>query len=81
MFVCVCNAISDRQIKETVAAGATSLTDLQNTLGVATCCGCCADLAISYLGNHSENHQAAVVVVPRQRQLHAALTMCMCIFR
>ena len=47
MFVCVCNAISDRQIKETVAAGATSLTDLQNALGVATCCGCCADLAVS----------------------------------
>ena len=43
MFVCVCNAISDRQIKETVAAGATSLTDLQNALGVATCCGCCAE--------------------------------------
>ena len=59
MFVCVCNAISDRQIKETVAAGATSLTDLQNALGVATCGGCCADLAVSYLGNHSENHQAA----------------------
>ena len=49
MFVCVCNAISDRQIKETVAAGATSLTDLQNALGVATCCGCCTDLASSFL--------------------------------
>ena len=59
MFVCVCNAISDRQIQETVAAGATSLTDLQNTLGVATSCGCCADLAVSYLGGRNDNHQAA----------------------
>ncbi len=54
MFVCVCNAVSDRQIQETVAAGANSLSDLQATLGVATCCGCCADLAISYLGKHSD---------------------------
>ncbi|MDO4694351.1 MAG: (2Fe-2S)-binding protein [Eikenella sp.] len=55
MFVCVCNAITDRQIQETVAAGATSLNDLQNSLGVATCCGCCADLAASYLNaNHAD---------------------------
>ncbi|AHN29445.1 bacterioferritin-associated ferredoxin, putative [Snodgrassella alvi wkB2] len=49
MYVCLCNAITDRQIKETVAAGASSLTDLQAQLGVATCCGCCADLASSFL--------------------------------
>lgn len=49
MYVCVCNAISDRQIQETVAAGATSLGDLKDQLGVATCCGCCAELASSYL--------------------------------
>ncbi|MBH5329643.1 (2Fe-2S)-binding protein [Eikenella sp. S3360] len=55
MFVCVCNAVSDRQIQETVAAGASSLSDLQATLGVATCCGCCADLAVSYLGKRSDS--------------------------
>ncbi|MCX8747491.1 MULTISPECIES: (2Fe-2S)-binding protein [Snodgrassella] len=55
MYVCLCNAITDRQIKETVAAGASSLTDLQAQLGVATCCGCCADLASSFLSCHHEN--------------------------
>lgn len=49
MFVCICNAVTDRQIQETVAAGAASLTDLQDRLGVASCCGCCADLASSFL--------------------------------
>lgn len=53
MFVCICNAITDHKIKEAVAAGASSLTDLKNQLGVATCCGCCADLAISLLSNHA----------------------------
>lgn len=55
MYVCICNAISDRQIQETVAAGATSLGDLKDQLGVATCCGCCAELASSYLGNQHAN--------------------------
>ena len=55
MYICLCNAITDRQIKETIAAGATSLTDLQSQLGVATCCGCCAELASSFLSGHHDN--------------------------
>lgn len=37
MFVCICNAITDHDIKETIAAGATTMSDLQAQLGVATC--------------------------------------------
>lgn len=59
MFVCICNAITDRQIKETVAAGATTLTDLTDRLGVANCCGCCADLASSFLDSVNANRHAA----------------------
>lgn len=61
MFVCICNAVTDRQIKETVAAGAVTLTDLTDRLGVANCCGCCADLASSFLtGAGANQHTAAV---------------------
>lgn len=56
MYVCICNAITDRQIKETVDSGATSLTDLKDRLGVASCCGCCADLAASFLSIHANNN-------------------------
>ena len=35
MFVCICNAVTDHQIKETIAAGATTMGDLQSQLGVA----------------------------------------------
>ena len=45
MYVCICNAITDREIRGAVALGARSLADLQSTLGVATCCGRCADCA------------------------------------
>lgn len=49
MYVCICNAVTERQIHATVAEGATSLADLQFELGVATCCGCCAETAQEYL--------------------------------
>lgn len=61
MFVCICNAVTDRQIQELVDAGAQSLSDLKTQLGVATCCGCCSDLAASYLG--AGNAQSATQAV------------------
>ena len=45
MYVCICNAVTDREIRSAVELGARSLADLQSTLGVATCCGRCADCA------------------------------------
>lgn len=59
MFVCLCNAVTDRQIQEHVAAGARSLGELQAGLGVATCCGCCADLAVSFLQDGVKDMQLA----------------------
>jgi bacterioferritin-associated ferredoxin len=45
MYVCICNAISDRQIREIVNRGAASLDEVQIHLPVARCCGSCADTA------------------------------------
>lgn len=66
MFVCICNAITDHQIKETVAAGAHSLSDLKNQLGVATCCGCCAELATSFLNAHHIGQNNLVSPLPTE---------------
>jgi bacterioferritin-associated ferredoxin len=41
MIVCVCKAVSDRQIRTAVKHGANSLRDLTRELGVGTCCGKC----------------------------------------
>jgi len=49
MYICICNGVTDKQIKAEVSAGATTLADLQASLGVATCCGCCASAASAYL--------------------------------
>lgn len=44
MYVCLCNGVTDRQIRQSIHEGASSLNDLQDTLGVATQCGQCACL-------------------------------------
>lgn len=49
MYVCVCNGITDRQIRAAAARGVTSLQELQNELGVASQCGNCAEHALSML--------------------------------
>ncbi|HLR77558.1 MAG TPA: (2Fe-2S)-binding protein [Burkholderiaceae bacterium] len=68
MYICICNAITDRQVAASVAQGATTLADLQADLGVATNCGCCADTAREYLpgGRYCAAASAAVdVAAPR----------------
>ena len=45
MYVCMCNAVTDGDIRAAVALGARSLSDLKSSLGVASCCGRCADFA------------------------------------
>lgn len=49
MYICICNAVTERQVHAAVDAGATTLSDLQFELGVASCCGCCAEMAQDYL--------------------------------
>lgn len=43
MIVCVCNGISDRDVKTAIKNGASSVEDLGASLGVGTCCGCCRE--------------------------------------
>ena len=50
MYVCVCNAVTDSEIRGAVALGAHSLADLESTLGVGTCCGRCQQLATALVG-------------------------------
>ncbi len=45
MYICVCNGVTENQIRDAVCEGAASLHDLRYTLGVASCCGRCAEFA------------------------------------
>ncbi|MCY0387795.1 (2Fe-2S)-binding protein [Robbsia sp. Bb-Pol-6] len=43
MIVCVCKAISDRQLRASMQAGHDTFEALQFEHGVATCCGRCEE--------------------------------------
>ena len=44
MYVCLCMAVTDRQILEAVDNGAHTVTELANTCGAGTVCGCCRQI-------------------------------------
>lgn len=45
MYVCVCNAVTERQIAEAAQNGMTRLRHLRDALGVTADCGRCAKCA------------------------------------
>jgi bacterioferritin-associated ferredoxin len=51
VYVCVCNAITDREIRGAAELGVRTLEDLSATLGVATCCRKCSDCARKVLAD------------------------------
>jgi bacterioferritin-associated ferredoxin len=53
VFVCICNGITERQIREEIARGATSLPELTAALGIASGCGTCAEYARELLETSS----------------------------
>ena len=79
MYICICNAVTEKQVRAAVDAGATSLDDLHIDLGVASCCGRCAATAAEYLpgGRCSSvcaprEHLPAHVAVPARHGRPAA---------
>ena len=49
MYVCICNAITDKEIRQAAASGVEDLWELQRKLGVAAGCGSCKDMASEIL--------------------------------
>lgn len=45
MYVCVCNRVTDTQIRDAAERGVASLDDLCRQLKVASCCGRCRECA------------------------------------
>ena len=55
MIVCVCRAVSDREIRSSVRDGAQTMRQLRTELGVATCCGKCGPRVRELLDEHRSN--------------------------
>ena len=58
MYICICNAVTQRQVEECARSGAASVEDLTSQLGVGAGCGrcreCAAKLLVEICGLHPQ---------------------------
>jgi len=70
MYVCVCNAVTERQVKETIDNGATTVKALSRELGVGSQCGACVSCAKSCLkaaNKQTTSYPANVFPISKQK--------------
>ncbi len=58
MYICICKAVTDKQIRRARASGLVTLEDLRDTLGVTGGCGSCTEMVEQIL-TENDNHDAA----------------------
>jgi bacterioferritin-associated ferredoxin len=56
MYVCLCNGVTDREIRQTAAAGCRTMAELTMRTGCGAGCGSCTGMATAIL---DEVHGAA----------------------
>ena len=61
MYVCVCQAVSDHDIRRAVARGARTFEDVQTCTGCTTCCGCCEGCARDLVAQCSASRPVAAL--------------------
>jgi bacterioferritin-associated ferredoxin len=64
LYICICNAITERQVRECARSGACSVDQLASELGVGAGCGRCIECATDLLrevitGTDSQFHSKA----------------------
>jgi len=60
MYVCICNAVTERQVRECAGSGVRSIDELAMQLGVGAGCGRCRDCAADLLDELSVTRTNAV---------------------
>lgn len=71
MYVCVCRAVRERQIREAAAEGVTTLRELQQATGLGTGCGKCVPSARACLDEALRHSRVMQNVVPAAARLSA----------
>jgi len=56
MYVCICQAVTDRQIHHAVREGVVTFEQLRMELGVSTCCGRCRPMALKVFHEARAQH-------------------------
>ncbi len=72
VYVCVCNGVTEHDIRQAAASGCGSMAELTMRTGCGACCGTCVDTACSLLEELQPATPAAGNVVPFPRVPRAA---------
>ena len=64
MYVCICKAVTEKQIRRAAAQGVDNLYALREQLGVSAGCGSCADMAQEILSKHQPRQSQPSLYVP-----------------
>lgn len=67
MYVCICNGVTDRDIRQAAEAGCRSMAELTMRTGAGSTCGSCVDMATALLDEvHAERARALPLPVLSQ---------------
>jgi bacterioferritin-associated ferredoxin len=72
MYVCVCNGVTERDIREAVAGGCRSIAELTMRTGCGATCGSCVPTACELLDEIEREAHADGNVVPFRQVRNAA---------
>ncbi|MDC9727530.1 MAG: (2Fe-2S)-binding protein [Candidatus Thioglobus sp.] len=62
MYICICNAVTDKDIQTAINKGASSMNDLSKQLKVGTCCGRCISCAKKMLNQSNSLHVQTLTI-------------------
>lgn len=64
MYVCLCNGVTDKTVRDAARTGVDSLPALMAKTGCGTCCGSCLPLAQEIL-DHERRSSTVEADIPR----------------
>ncbi len=64
MIICICKAVSDRQIRSAVSGGAGSVRELSRQTGLGTCCGKCVPEAKAIVARCAAKREDTSLLAP-----------------
>lgn len=57
MYVCICNGVTDRDIRQAAEAGCATMSELTMRTGAGASCGSCIQMATDLLGEATSKLQ------------------------
>jgi bacterioferritin-associated ferredoxin len=64
MYVCVCNAVTDSDIRNAVDDGVRTMRQLLEKTGCSSTCGCCKHLAVEVLQDSLADRRNTQIKLP-----------------